>query len=539
MDLPNHFTEEMKRLLGEEYDAFLASYGEMPRAGLRLNTRRGTAEETHSRLPFSLTKVPWISNGYYYTKADTPAKHPYYYAGLYYLQEPSAMTPASLLPVQPGDRVLDLCAAPGGKATELGSKLQGKGCLFANDISNSRAKALLKNLELFGIDNCMVTSETPERLAEVYPGYFDKILIDAPCSGEGMFRKDPGMVKSYAEKGPAYYAELQRTILTQVVKMLRPGGMLLYSTCTFSPLENEASIQFLLDLDPTLHIIPVSSYEGFAPGRPDWIENGDPSLAGCVRIWPHRMEGEGHFAALLQKEDNMMTVSCRREDSSSTLYQSLADVTGNDDTAKTNDRITKDRTDNESTIQCRVENIEFFADRKSKNRAGKVRSSGGGNKKQASPGKGTERRGGSLPQEAADFLASIGDPLAEVLADSTVMVKENRVYVLPSGIQAASGIRYLRTGLYVGDIGKKGQFEPSQALAMTLSAATCPCSINLPVSDDRVIRYLKGETLDVDDLAAPKAKGWQLVCVDGFALGWGKLSGGTLKNKYCTGWRWM
>lgn len=163
----------------------------------------------------------------------------------------------------------------------------------------------------------------------------------------------------------------------------------------------------------------------------------------------------------------------------------------------------------------------------------------GGNKKQASSGKGAERSGGTLPQEAADFLSAIGHPLAENLAEGTVMVKENRVYVLPAGIQAAPGIRYLRTGLYLGDIGKKGQFEPSQALAMTLSAAICPCSIDLPVSDDRVIRYLKGETLDVDDLVTPKAKGWQLVCVDGFALGWGKLSGGTLKNKYCTGWRWM
>ena len=467
--LPEHFAEEMKRLLGEEYNAFAASYAKMPRAGMRLNSRRGAAEEIFSRLPFSLEKVPWIPNGYYYTKEDTPSKHPYYYAGLYYLQEPSAMTPASLLPVQPGDRILDLCAAPGGKATELGARLKGKGCLFANDISNSRAKALLKNLELFGIGNCMVTSESPERLAEVYPGYFDKILIDAPCSGEGMFRKDPNMVKSYLEKGPDDYAGLQRSILTQAVKMLRPGGMLLYSTCTFSPLENEASVQFLLDLDPTLHVVPVSFYQGFAPGRPDWIGNGDPSLAGCVRIWPHRMEGEGHFAALLQKD-------------------------------------------------------------------GAAEDHNSGNKEQAAPGK---RTVGSLPREAADFLASMGAPLAETHDGGTVMIKENRVYVLPSGIRAASGIRYLRTGLYVGDVGKKGQFEPSQALAMTLSASACPNHINFSVSDDRVIRYLKGETLDVDDLFSPKAKGWQLVCVDGFALGWGKLSGGTLKNKYCTGWRWM
>ena len=452
--LPNDFTEEMKRLLGEEYEAFLASYRETPRAGLRLNTRRETAEDFPEKLPFSLSRVPWISNGYYYGEGDSPAKHPYYYAGLYYLQEPSAMTPASLLPVEPGDRVLDLCAAPGGKATELGAKLQGQGCLFANDISNSRAKALLKNLELFGIGNCMVTSETPERLAEVYPGYFDKILIDAPCSGEGMFRKDPGMVKSYAEKGPSYYADLQRTILTQVVKMLRPGGMLLYSTCTFSKLENEGSMDYFLSNHPEFHLEEIPWCEGFCPGKPELVGSKFP-LEHCVRLFPHKIDGEGHFLALLTKDG--------------------------------------ERTPNA---------MEGAA------------------------------KSAKLPAELEDFLKDVSMPLEK----TQIQVKDTKVFLMPEGLKGCKGLRFLRSGLYMGELLKK-RFEPSQAFAMVLKKQEYASVIDLPAADVRILRYLKGETIEIEDGESTRDAGWQLVCVDGYPLGWGKLIRGTLRNKYFSGWR--
>ena len=190
MELPSNYLEEMKELLGDQYEAYLASFEQKTRQGLRVNTAKIAPETFRQKADISLECVPWCENGFAFDEKQTVTKHPYYYAGLYYVQEPSAMIPASHLPVEPGDFVLDLCAAPGGKATELGAKLKGKGMLLANDISNSRAKGLLKNLELFGISNLFVSSEESDKLKKAYPAYFDKILIDAPCSGEGRFRRD-------------------------------------------------------------------------------------------------------------------------------------------------------------------------------------------------------------------------------------------------------------------------------------------------------------------------------------------------------------
>ena len=197
MELPQKFCEEMKRLLGDEYEAYLSSMEEHRKYGLRVNTAKISVQEFEQISPFRLTPIPYVDNGFYYEESEQPAKHPYYFAGLYYLQDPSAMTPASRLPVEKGDVVLDLCAAPGGKATELAAKLNGTGLLIANDISSKRAKALLKNIELFGVENSFIVTEYPARLRDYFTGFFDKILIDAPCSGEGMFRKDPSMIKAW------------------------------------------------------------------------------------------------------------------------------------------------------------------------------------------------------------------------------------------------------------------------------------------------------------------------------------------------------
>ena len=202
------------------------------------------------------------------------------------------MTPAAVLDVRPGDRALDLCAAPGGKSTELAAGLQGEGVLFANDISASRAKALLKNLELSGASNICVLSETPKRLAERFPEFFDRILVDAPCSGEGMFRRDPGMIRSYAERGPEYYMPLQREIVSEAVRMLAPGGRLLYSTCTFDEGENEGCLRFVLDAFPQMRLVEIEKREGFSPGI---------GMPECARLFPHKIRGEGHFLALLEK----------------------------------------------------------------------------------------------------------------------------------------------------------------------------------------------------------------------------------------------
>lgn len=301
--LPKRYCEYMKELLGEEYNEYIGSLSERACTAFRVNTGKISVEQWKERNPFSVTEIPWTENGFYYDgEKASLSKHPYYYAGLYYIQEPSAMIPASVLPVEEGDRVLDLCAAPGGKATELGAKLNGKGLLVANDISVSRTRALVKNLQFAGICNAVVTAEEPERLASVFMEYFDKILVDAPCSGEGMFRREPGMIKDWTEKGPEYYAPIQKQILREAYKMLKPGGKLVYSTCTFSLKEDEEVVQWMMTEYPDMHICPVERRKGFSDGMPEFLENGSSDLKYCIRIFPHRTEGEGHFAVLLQKE---------------------------------------------------------------------------------------------------------------------------------------------------------------------------------------------------------------------------------------------
>lgn len=238
--LPEGFILRMQSLLGEEYAAFSASFDRPLCTGLRLNPLKTGFTGDLSR--FSLSPVPWCPTGYVYDAASRPGLSPYHAAGLYYLQEPSAMAPAELLDPQPGERVLDLCAAPGGKSTQLAGKLQGRGLLVCNEINAKRAKILAGNIERLGIANALVLNEHPKKLETRFEGYFDKILVDAPCSGEGMFRKEEAAVTDWTEDTNAICANRQSEILTSAAKMLRPGGRLVYSTCTFSPVENEGVI---------------------------------------------------------------------------------------------------------------------------------------------------------------------------------------------------------------------------------------------------------------------------------------------------------
>ena len=297
-NLPENFKEKMKVLLKDEFDDFLTSYDEKFFQGFRLNRLKVFPGQWERLSDIKTDKIPWIDNGYYYDPNEFNAtKHPFYYAGLYYIQEPSAQTPANLLPVESYDRVLDLCAAPGGKSTELAAKLGGKGVLVSNDISATRAKALLKNLGVFGVKNALITSETPEKLAEVFKGYFNKILIDAPCSGEGMFRKDPKVIKNWEQYGTGYYSDIQREILPNALKMLSDDGYMLYSTCTFSPEENEGAIDYLLGLSDDLEVIPLNDkYEGFSSANPEWVNSKREEIRGAVRIFPHKMKGTASFS---------------------------------------------------------------------------------------------------------------------------------------------------------------------------------------------------------------------------------------------------
>lgn len=301
MVLPQAFTEKMKTLLGDAYTAYLDSYALPKYKGIRINTLKVSLDEWEKIKPFEdLKPVPWCAEGYYY-QDSTPAKHYYYHAGLYYIQEPSAMAPGAYIPIASGDKVLDLCAAPGGKSTQVAAKLGHTGLLVSNDISTTRAKALVKNIENAGIRNMMVTNETPEKLATVWHEYFDKILIDAPCSGEGMFRKDEQAIKSWETHGIDYCLPLQESILESASHMLKEGGMMLYSTCTFSPEENEQMLSSFLERHPYFEVVPLEPKGGISQAIPEKV-GANPALKGALRLWPHKISGEGHFVCLLQKQ---------------------------------------------------------------------------------------------------------------------------------------------------------------------------------------------------------------------------------------------
>ncbi len=473
MKLPEKFEERMKGMLGEEYDQFAASY-EKPRTwGLRVNTLKITPEEFVRIAPFHLKKIPWVENGFYYREEDRPSRHPYYFAGLYYLQEPSAMAPASRLDVRPGERVLDLCAAPGGKSTELGARLRGRGLLVSNDISGPRMKGLLKNIEVFGITNAFLTNEEPERLARRFPEDFDKILVDAPCSGEGMFRKEPAMLEAWTPDKTEACAGMQAKILDEAVKMLRPGGRLLYSTCTFAPTENEGSVGRILARCPELEPEEMPSCGGFAPGAPEW-GGGCPGLEKSIRLWPHRVNGEGHYMALLRKGG---------------IAPEIAVCDKWQRRKKDHQKRRKQESFNDSLMD------------------------------------------GEQRKLFDDFIFHVDFPFAR----ERLEVRGAMVYMLPEA-DIPRGLSFVRNGLLVGEL-KKGRFEPSQPLAMALKASQYDFCLNLPADDPRTGQYLRGETLQVTSSEGAGGKGWRLVCVDGYPLGWGKLVNGVLRNKYLSGWR--
>lgn len=468
--LPLPFLERMKEMLGDDYNTFLQSY-ENPRTyGLRINTTKLSCQDFEKLSPFEIRPIPWISNGYFYDEDSRPARCAFYQAGLYYLQEPSAMTPASRLPIEPGDFVLDLCAAPGGKATALGAALNDTGFLLANDISTSRTRALLRNLELFGIKNMLVTDEKPARLAQRFPAFFNKILLDAPCSGEGMFRKEEALARDWTPEKSAELSDIQKDLILKAADMLRPGGMMLYSTCTFSPCEDEEVVAYLLKERSDMELMDMPGYEGFSEGRPELIstpispEAFDPSsLRKCIRIFPHKMDGEGHFLALFHKKGDSLPPVFRPA------------------------------------------------------------------------GKGPDKNTRKWLEE---FFAEIGlHTLGGQEFDwNRVEIRKDKVYYqLPFPLDLR-GISFLRNGLYLGDL-KKNRFEPSQPLALALHKEDIEATISLSVSDERITRYLKGETLNIEPEEAAHKKGWHLLCADGYPIGFGKLVNGILKNKYPAGWR--
>lgn len=306
MKLPKDFEDRMQDMLGSAYPAFVHSYQKEKTQALRVNTLKGSVAEFLEKAPFfektDIRQVPWERNGFYYDEMLQPGKHPFHEAGVYYIQEPSAMTPVLYLDAKPGEKILDLCASPGGKSTQIASYMKNEGLLVCNEIHPARAKILSENIERMGIKNALVTNETPRHLSELFGAYFDRILVDAPCSGEGMFRKNEEACREWSLENVKLCAERQDAILDCADLMLRAGGRLVYSTCTFAPLENEGSVARFLKRHPDYEIVKVDLYDGMSRGRAEWtggIEAGN--IEDTIRLFPHLIDGEGHYLAVLRK----------------------------------------------------------------------------------------------------------------------------------------------------------------------------------------------------------------------------------------------
>ena len=303
-DLPKKFIENMQKQLPQtEWEVFFATYKNKPYKGVRLNPLKGENAKMQALLPFLGEGIAWEENGFY-TEAEKVGASPFHAAGLFYSQEPSAMSAAPLLEVKAGERVLDLCSAPGGKGTQLACKMQGEGIIVLNEPVENRAKILLQNVERLGIKNAVVTCETPRRLAEKFPAYFDKILVDAPCSGEGMFRKNADEALSeWSEENVALCARRQKEILDEGTKMLRGGGLLVYSTCTFAVEEDEKQVEDYLRSHPYMRLIKME------------------------KLYPHKIKGEGHFVALFVREDeqNALPLKTAKASVTQTARKAYAD----------------------------------------------------------------------------------------------------------------------------------------------------------------------------------------------------------------------
>lgn len=402
------------------------------------------------------------------------------------------MSAVPFLEARPGERILDLCAAPGGKSTQIAAAMRGEGLLICNEIHPARAAILSENIERMGVRNALVLNETPDRLADRFPGFFDRILVDAPCSGEGMFRKNEAAGEEWSPENVQMCAERQREILEYAYQMLRPGGRLCYSTCTFAPAEDEGSIGWLLKKHPDLYVLPVPMPEGFASGHPEWADMGEtgemeetagqtpgpeagsasgpaPGLEHTMRLWPHRLRGEGHYVAVLEKAG----------------------------TAETKEQ---------STAEQEAEKL---------------------------PAKRTRRRDGEKglgEKDYAEFSAFAQENLRVQLSGIYLRFGE-QLYLAPEETPVLRGLKVLRPGLHLGTV-KKNRFEPSHALALTLRPEDAAHAVCLDTEGRQVKDYLNGLTFPAEG-----EKGWYLICADGCSLGWGKLAGGIMKNHYPKGLR--
>lgn len=436
---PEAFLKEIRDILKEEYDLFLAAMQRESAHALRINPNRINVLESAENF-MSGPSVDWEMLGKYAKKDARPGASLAHAAGAFYMQDPSAMSPVAVLDPKPGERILDLCAAPGGKSGQIAARLNGKGFLLSNEIEFSRARILLGNLERLGVSNMCVTSAPANAVANALPGFFDAVLVDAPCSGEGMFRRDPDSVNEWSENSPAGCAERQAEILDHAACLVRPGGRMVYSTCTFNRNENEYTVKAFLERHPE-----------FSPGR-FFLPGVGQDRDGCIRLWPHMINGEGHFAALLIKEGGKETAYRKNDESK-----------GARDAASL---LAKDAVRRIPEGRLRLE----------------------------------------------------GDMLS-VLPDCAPDIR----------LLSGRGMRLLRAGLPLARIGQ-GFAIPDHALAMAMSEQEAKRVFDM--DEPTAARFMEGE-----EIHAEAEKGWTLMMYKKMPLGWGKASGGAIKNHLPKGLR--
>ena len=433
----------MREQLGSEARALFDSLDQPSAVGLRVNTTKLNTAAFNALNSWPSEAVPWCAAGRVLVAERHAGKHPHHAAGLYYLQDPSAMVVAEALSPKPGDWVLDLAAAPGGKSTHLYSLMAGAGLLVANDINRPRASALVENLERWGAKNILVMNESVERLAQSWGASFERVLLDAPCSGEGMFRKSAAALDMWSEANVATCAARQDELLAQAAQLVKPGGYLGYSTCTLNRKENEAVIETFLQGNKEFELVRLE--------LPQTSRAYEPITDSALRLWPHRSVGEGHFVAVLKRTE------------------------------------------------------------------------------------GDPKR---LKLYEAKPIAKADKMLWQTFCNDTGLNPKRRLtrygaklYAIPSDLPDFSNLKAMRAGVQVGEL-KKGRLEPSHALALSLNEALDRME-TLELSHRDAHRYLHGDVLE-----SAGQKGWLVLTVDGFPLGWGKRSGNVVKNAYPKALRW-
>jgi NOL1/NOP2/sun family putative RNA methylase len=457
--IPIGFTQRMTQLLDKEAEKFLSALTQPAITGIRVNTLKINSSSFETLLKeflpaASLEPVPWCPSGFVLESNTLSGKHPFHAAGLFYFQEPSAMSVAKALNPKPGELIIDLAASPGGKTTHLVSLSQNQSVVIANEINRSRVKALSENLERWGAHRAVITNEAIEHLSQWHGGA-DRVLLDAPCSGEGMFRKSKDALEMWSEATILGCAKRQQSLLDEAAKLVKPGGHLVYSTCTFAPEENEWVIGKFLQIHPAFEL-KECRLEGSSSGGSEWLpEHLKQDMSKAKRFWPHKIQGEGHFVALLQKTDGE---------------------------------------------ERKLKPASFHVINK------------------------------HLEQLWHDFCQQT---FGKLIFQKPLTLFGDKLFMVDERIPDIKGLNVFRTGLWLGTL-LKNRFEPSHSLALALSKDDLnqANTVHLEPDSSELKRYLQGHPLE-----HPGEKGWVLITVRGFPIGWGKRSGNVINNAYPKGLR--